>query len=173
MGYIVTILRLGVIDLPYVDRESPAQQNARVRRERKSGNVERSTSTVTTGDVAEILEEEYHVMEVFFEATQTDIGDYLAESLAGALETVLQQRPGSLGPDPYKAAEAPIKERFDDFIANGEIEALGIKGVPTKAAIDGVNHRLKRPYAKSNPRRPSFVDTGLYLASFAAEIADK
>jgi hypothetical protein len=49
-----------------------------------------------------------------------------------------------------------------------EIESMGLRGVPTKAALKGINHRLRHPYRKSNPRRPSFVDTGLYVASFRA-----
>jgi len=48
-----------------------------------------------------------------------------------------------------------------------EVEKLGIPGVPTKAALRGVNHRLKHPYRRRGAR-PSFVDTSLYMSSFKA-----
>jgi hypothetical protein len=35
------------------------------------------------------------------------------------------------------------------------------------AALHGVSHRFKHPYAR-RARRPSFIDTGLYQNSFAA-----
>jgi hypothetical protein len=39
--------------------------------------------------------------------------------------------------------------------------------VKTKRRYRGaVNHRLARPYAKDNPQRPSFRDTGVYESSF-------
>jgi len=45
------------------------------------------------------------------------------------------------------------------------METLGYPGVPTRAALMGVNSRLKKRRGK---RRPSFRDTGLYQASFMA-----
>ena len=48
------------------------------------------------------------------------------------------------------------------FISSGEMEKLGYPGVPTKAALMGVNHRLKK---KRGPRRVSFIDTGQYQAN--------
>jgi hypothetical protein len=162
----MTTLRLGVIDIPYAEkRETASQQRSRAKKNRKAPAAE--SEAVSTGDVAEILEEKYHIMEHFFEASAERIGDVIAHSLAGALETVMQG--GSNGPPPYAAAESEIKEAFDQFITLGLMENLGYPGVPTKAALDGVSHRFKRPHGK-HPRRPSFVDTGLYLASFIAEI---
>jgi hypothetical protein len=61
---------------------------------------------------------------------------------------------------------------FSNFLALQEVEKLGIPGVPTQAALKGISHRLKHPYRKSNPRRPSFVDTGEYMRSAAFWIDD-
>lgn len=164
----MTVLSLGVVDIPYVDRETKAASRKRIKAGRHAPAS--GTNTTTTGDVAEILEAKYHVFEVFFEVAQNDIVKALEQSLGGALETALMRR--TIGPNPYAEVESAIKERFDAFLTNREMEGLGYPGVPTQAAIDGVNHRFKHPYRKSNPRRPSFVDTGLYLASFVAEFHD-
>ncbi len=65
------------------------------------------------------------------------------------------------------AATEELGDAFRIFIDQKELDGV-IPGVPTQAALRGVNHRLMRPYAKSNPVRPSFKDTGLYEASFRA-----
>lgn len=142
----MTTLRLGVLDIPYQD---------------KGGK--------TTGDVAEILEAKYHVQEIFYEEHAQQIADALAESYEGALESIVmgaRQKPSNF----FTAGTSKIEADFKGWLSTGKMEALGYPGVPTKAALKGVNHRLKHPYAKGNPRRPSFIDTGLYAASFRAEV---
>jgi hypothetical protein len=139
-------LLLGVNDIPYADK----------------------TGT-TTGDVAEILEARYHPMEIFYEENSQEIADLIAESYEGSLESIVmgaRARPSNF----FTAGTSKIEAKFKDFIATGKMEALGYPGVPTKAALKGVNHRKKHPNAKGNPRRVSFVDTGLYMASFRAEV---
>jgi hypothetical protein len=46
--------------------------------------------------------------------------------------------------------------------------AMGPSANFSGAATAGVNHRKKKPYAKANPARPAFVDTGLYQSAFRA-----
>lgn len=142
----MTTLHLGVIEQPYDDGEGK-----------------------TTGDVADILEAKYHIMEIFAEVHGDEIADDLAQGFQGTLESLLSNRP--VDPDDiFNAGTTKIEDRFHDFILGGEMEALGYPGVPTGAAIKGVNHRLAHPYAKANPSRQSFIDTGLYEASFKAWI---
>ena len=157
------ILHLGVTDMPYA--QAPKKHR------RKSGLAPNET----TGDVAQILEDKYHVMESFFHANEELIAKELEGSISGALESLLMSKGGSLTKQMLAGTvtglgtgEGKIKEAFTNFISGQGVERLGIPGVPTKAAIKGVNHRLKRPYASSNPRRPSFIDTGLYESSFQA-----
>jgi len=88
----------------------------------------------------------------------------------GVLRAVELVMMGRRGADPYARAMSDLQHRFRRFISSREVERVGIPGVPTQAALRGVNHRLKHPYRKSNPRRPSFRDTGLYEASFRAWI---
>ena len=156
------ILHLGVIDMPYADAPKKHQ--------RKSGG----TPNETTGDVAEILEAKYGVMEQFFKAHEQDIATSLESSIASALENLIASKGSSLtkqilaGTSTGLAqAESEIKDKFSNFLSNKEVETLGIAGVPTRAALDGVSHRFKNPY-KKRPARPSFIDTGLYQTSFRA-----
>lgn len=146
----MTTLHLGVIDQPYADG-------------------------ATTGDVAEILEDKYHVMEVFFESRINDVTDALEKSIQGALDALDMGAPVE-NIDPFGSATADIEAAFRHFLDSKEIESLGIPGVPTQAALDGVSHRFKNPRYKKTKGgkkvkrapRPSFIDTGLYEASMKA-----
>ena len=150
------LLHLGVLDLPY------GHQQAARRRKRRS-----TAGTKSTGDVAEILEAKYHVMEIFFEENADEIVSYLEASLTGAIDNVLLGAPISTSAFGY--AESKIRDRFDQFISQREMDALGYPGIPTQAAQKGVSHRFKRARKTRSPR-PSFIDTGLYLSSFRAWI---
>ncbi len=127
-------------------------------------SASKSVEATNTGEVAKFLEDDYGVMEVFARVHWDTITKALAGSVEGALEAlVMGQRV-----DPFARGLQSIQTKFKRYISSYEAERVGIPGTPTKAALRGVNHRLKHPYAKSNPRRPSFRDTGLYQSSFRA-----
>ena len=146
----MTTLHLGVIDQPYDEG-------------------------ATTGMVAEILEDKYHVMEVFFELRIDDVAAALERSIQGALDALAMDAPVE-NIDPFGSATADIETAFRHFLDSKEIEGIGIPGVPTQAALDGVSHRFKNPRYKITKKgkkvkrapRPSFIDTGLYEASMKA-----
>lgn len=152
----MTILHLGVVDIPYA--EEP----------RKTARPEKGDNARSTGDVAEYLENKYHVMEHFFQAHGDDIAALLENSVAGSLETLLMGGVTPPGFDLNASALEQIKKLFSKFLSNREMDALGYPGIPTLASIMGVNHRFKS--GKGTPGRPSFIDTGLYEASFKAWI---
>lgn len=161
-------LHLGVAVLPYgndtartqrrVAKARPGKQKPRPARAASSGSQ-------TTGDVATILEKKYGVMAYFFQQHQAEIAGALEQSLAGTLENIMLGAPPKN--NPFGAAEIKIEDAFKLFLDRQEM-AGHVNGVPTKAALRGVNHRLRHPYAKSNSARPSFIDTGLYQGSFKA-----
>jgi hypothetical protein len=134
------ILHFGVTDLPYA---APRGK--------------------TTGDVADILEAKYHVVEVFYEENKEAVAGLLEESLQGAIESLVMGAPVTFAP--LSGGLSRIEERFKKFLSDKEMDRLGYPGVPTAASLRGVSHRFKRPYAKRAPR-PSFIDTGLYQSSF-------
>lgn len=151
----MTSLHLGVIELPYV--EAPPAPT-------KRGKAKpRTAGTLTTGDVASFLEAKYHVMEIFYEQHQDEIGADIAESLAGTLESTLMGAP--LAADPFAQAAEDIGKKFKTFLEKKEMDSLGYPGVPTKASLEGVSPRFK---SGKGPVRPSFVSSALYESSFKA-----
>jgi hypothetical protein len=124
----------------------------------------RTVKATDTGQVAGWLEDKYGLFTVFWNVYGQRGADALADGLAGHLENMLMGAP--TGNDPFGQGCSQIDEFFRNFIASKESENVGIPGTPTMAAIRGVNHRLKHPYAKSNPRRPSFLDTGILMGSY-------
>lgn len=141
-------LHLGVTVLPYRSRSAKA-------------------SAMTTADVAEILEAKYGLFTGFWRVKQEDVAADLEVSLGGAMESLMMGR----AVDPWGSATQAINQRFRDFINSKEAERIGLPGVPTKAALKGVNHRLKRPYRGRNARRPSFRDTGMLVSSFVSWVS--
>lgn len=121
-------------------------------------------NTQTTGDVAEILEKKYNLFSVFYEERQQEIADQLAESLSNELGDVLSGATPSS--NPFFDGEQEAIEAFRDFLSMQQMDALGVPGVPTQASLKGVNHRLMHPFSKSNPSRPSFIDTGTLESAF-------
>jgi hypothetical protein len=166
---IVPVLNLGIIDIPYAAQnyatpKSPKAMLGAAKRGKVSAPKYQGNQR-TTGDVAEILEKRYAIMDTFFDLHKNDIVGALEGSLAGALENVLAGGPGTMSAT--AEGESAIETMFKQFLSNREMDALGIKGIPTKAAREGVSHRFKHPYAR-RPERPSFIDTGLYQSNFKA-----
>jgi hypothetical protein len=162
------ILHLGVIDVPYVQPNPQPKARKASARPRLHKRHRKKYANVTTGDVAEILEAKYHVMEVFFRQHDQDVvAVQLEKSLKCAVESLMMGAPLTL--DPFGTATSEIENRMKQFLSNREMDALGYPGVPTMAAQMGVSHRFAHPY-KRRPARPSFIDTGLYQSSMKAWI---
>ncbi|WP_232355973.1 hypothetical protein [Burkholderia vietnamiensis] len=144
----MTTLHLGVIDVAYTGPDA------------KPG--------VTTGDVATFIEDEYHVMRVFLEMYEEEIGELLANDIAGEIESLAQGKPvGRLSVD---VSTGKIGELFRDFLDAREWKQASAQTVA--AADEGVSHRKKQEYAPENSARPEFIDTGLYQSSFIAWMTD-
>ncbi len=139
----MTVLHLGVIEMPYAHQHGES-----------------------TGDVATWLEAKYGVMAAFYKRHGNEIAAGMVNALRGATDNLMMGAPPTS--NPYAGGESGIKVAFDKFLTSGEIEGMGIPGVPTKAAQQRRSSRFKKGKAKA--RRPSFVDTGLYDASFKAWI---
>ena len=146
----MTTLHLGVTDVPYA-----------------------SKSRKTTGDVAEILEGRYGIMQAFWARHGQDYIDGLVMGSMQAMEASLSGK--SMKAD-TRSVLSQMQHDFRTFISSREAESA-VRGVgpmkfpvPTLAALAGVSHRYKHPYAKGHGRRPSFRDTGLYEASMRAWI---
>jgi hypothetical protein len=117
----------------------------------------------TTADVAQILEDKYHIMEIFFEENVETIGDSVVQSMADAFDLLVDtgSPPDRIFP---QEGQADIQVAFNKFIDTQAMDGVQ-PGVPTKAALNGVQTRFK---TRKGPPRPSFRDTGLYEQSFRA-----
>jgi hypothetical protein len=163
-------LHLGVIEQPYADpspEPKKAPKDSKRASKRPRGKKVGGGGGQTTGDIAEILEKRYDVMGGFFELHGQEVADALADAMVGALEDVMVGAPVASTESLLAPAMEEVGEKFREFIDKEELAYLE-EGVPTAAALRGVSHRFKQPYARGHPRRPSFVDTGMYRESFVA-----
>lgn len=153
-------LHLGVIEVPYTNGAPGPKRirKGRSRRKRAPKPNGGSSGAQTTGDVAEILEAKYHVMETFYDHHEEEIADLFAEGVAGAIEDLVGGAPAHQV-DPFAQAAADTEAAFKKYLETEEIADYGVPGVPTKAALQGKSKRFKKG---RGPRRPSFIDTGIY-----------
>lgn len=179
MGTVVK-LSFGVYDIPYSHQREEIKEkkkNLRSKKGRKQEALNAGAGGITTGDVAEFLEREYHVFETFHEMHETENVADIEACLEAALENAIVG--GPVTADVFAKAGTDIGARFKQFLSNSEIESYPgaeAAGIPTIASgktpyrRGGINHRLKHPYSHKNPPRPSFIDTGLYQASSVVEV---
>ena len=159
-------LILGVLDIPYSGPPQPPRKVAKAKKgKQKPRKAKGSTPLPSTGDVAQILEAKYEIMGTFSDVYQGEIAAALAHSVAGAIESLMAGAPASI--DPFGTATSEIEEGFRTFLDLQEMD--GRAGVPTEAALKGVNRRMLHPYAR-RAARASFIDTGLYQNSMRAWI---
>lgn len=133
-----TILNLGVFDLPYSHE----------------GNI----SSATTGKVAQWLEDEYGIMQVFCDMYHKDIINGITNSIQGSLESILSGHADINTHDPFGSATSMIDAKFKNFIATEEManvtrittDIFGFlptnavnRPVPTRAALMGKSSRFK------------------------------
>lgn len=135
-------LNLGVVDIAYSDAGGGG--------------------ATTTYEVAQILEAQYHVMDIFAIEREQKLGDWIAEALSDQIKDIAAGAP--VPQNPFADAEQKIETSFRQFLDAGEIEKIH-PHTPTQAALEG---RTKRRKNQKGPRRPSFIDTGLYRRSFRA-----
>ncbi|MGH8321587.1 MAG: hypothetical protein ACRESI_06505 [Gammaproteobacteria bacterium] len=120
----------------------------------------------TTGDVGGYLEAKYGIMQTFWDRHGQQTANDLASAVGDEIEAIMAGAPAQRS-DLFATAMSKTGERFKAFLSSREVERSGIPGVPTKAALRGVSHRKMHPYRKRG-RRPSFIDSGLFEASFMA-----
>ena len=140
----MAVLHLGVVDVAYSD---PNKQDL-----------------TTTGEIAEILEKNFEVIGTFYEIYGQKIADIMADSMSKELAAMAKGEP--LGGQPIETAMQKIEALFRSYLDNHEWEQT--TGITIAAAHQGISHRFKDVMNDKGERgkRPAFVDTGLYQASF-------
>ena len=169
----MTTLHLGVFDIPY---PSPVPKARKVPIKPRKKPLKRPIQQrlplghqQTTYGVAMILEKKYHVMGRLYEKHKAHVTQLLIDEMAGQMANLrVQGRSNASMTLDLSAAASAITDIIKQGIAQRELD--GFPGIPTRAARMGVNHRLKHPYARNNPERPSFIDTSLYHTSITSWI---
>jgi hypothetical protein len=154
------VIHLGFLNTPYTAKAiaSPMAGVRSVLAKKQSRGV---TSTMTAVDVANILENKYGILDLFSKYYIDEIMQPITSSFN---DTMLEVLTGE-----YKSTKEPILQKmrpkareienlFREFLNNEEMNGR-VGGVPTQAALTGKGRRTRRP-------GPSFVDTGIYKASF-------
>lgn len=165
VGNIVTTrIHFGVIVQPYRYVKQKLSKKGKVLK--KGRKIELS---ITTGEVAEHIEEQYQLFEFFYNDQKDFINEQLLGSLENSIEAIMSG--AAVTQDPFGQAASLIEDQFKKMLSSRAFDGR-IEGVATLASKNGVNHRLAHPYAKSNPMRPSFIDTGNFEASFKVWVDD-
>lgn len=148
-------IHLGFVDVPY-----PGQVQRRGKRGRFLRKEERSI------DVAEDLEEKYHIVETFAELALAEIAEELEVDYTEQLDELFETGRSRSGSGKFSRK---VTLSFRNFLQEGGMDSL-VRGVPTKASLAGKTWRPdfnKTPVGQS---RPSFIDTGTYIGAFRAWI---
>jgi hypothetical protein len=155
------VLHMGFLNTPYTKPNMAAPMAAVKAYKAK---VRRGfTKTMTAEDVGNILESNYGILDVFKEVYNEEITNIVSETFENFIvETLTEVRkPTSARMVKYMAPKTrEIEKMFRGFLDKEEMNGMA-EGVPTKAALTGGSRRRKRS-------GPSFIDTGIYRASFRA-----
>jgi hypothetical protein len=168
------VLHFGFVNTPYTQETIAAPVRAAKKEfERKK---RRGFPKVKTAEkVADILEDTYDIVHQFFYKYDEEIGsivsnsfaNYTVDVLAGAADETeegFRSRRHKIVSDRMVKYMRPSSEKIEKLFKKflDREEAIG-PGVPTDAALFGI-----RRGRKTGRRRPSFIDTGIYRASFRA-----
>ena len=123
------------------------------------GVIDGDHGNVTTFQLAEILEGKYALFSQFVELNFDLIQDALAEDVQNQIHALMN---GQAKQTPYMQASQKVETAFRAWLDAEGIVQSGVPGVPTQAALDGRNSRLK---GRKGPRRPSFEDTKILRRS--------
>lgn len=134
---------LGVVDMPY----------------------DYGDTSATTYEVAENLQDQYQLFTHFFETHKKEICAEVGEALAWSLINHIQHG----APLTQGELLGETMQQFNIFLEQEEMAGLSVDGVPTLAALEGKNSRMK---IERGERRPSFIDGGLFKSSFVAWIGN-
>lgn len=141
------VIHMGFINTPYTKQAMSAPMTTAREHEKKSRR--HYTKTRTAENIANILEDKYGVLDLFTSMYEEEIAGAITEKVADFAIQSLSSK-GKLASDRMaqyvKPSSSKIEKMFRGFLDKGET------GIVTAASM----HRSK----------PSFIDTGVYRASF-------
>jgi hypothetical protein len=172
LGHYIMKLVLGVDDHAYTARYEPQSPLSATKKKKRQASMTHAQMAYgqgkTTGVVAKDLEKRYGLMGAFWEMEQDYVMTLIEKSIGQSIEEMVAsgERNPLISQDVLDKIETRFKRNLSTRRYDGQLN-----GVPTLAAQRGVSHLVRHPYAKRAPR-PSFIDTGMYQASFKAWLED-
>ena len=152
---------LGFLNVPYsYDTVWTPMKSAKAEAERSRARSFKKTNSVQK--VADHLEKKYHVLRMFTYLHGHEIAEDLRPLYARRMEVAMARGKWTEVHIPKTVAEK-VERRFRKFLDQREMDGM-MPGIPTEASKKGTSNW--RSSKKNNPGRPSFIDTGLYRASF-------
>ena len=135
----------------------------------------------TTYTMGQDLEKRYGLFSMFYNANQQEIADLIAKDAVIGLEMAEKGMPISVK-SVFAVSGETITDKMHNFLTSQEVERVagkyGEEGIPTKAALEGINTRTANGKAPkrvrkgqkfkkvvTGVRRPSFIDTGIFERS--------
>ena len=160
-------LHMGFINTPYT-RETILRPITSARKESSRSRRRGFSRTMTAEMVANILEGKYGIVETFSTIHEDEIKNIMHEGFKEVAERVMAEREGHTTAkikNLMKPSTKQVEELFKSFLDHEEMNGMA-EGVPTRAAMRGIRHGRGRKTKRG--ARPSFIDTGIYRASFRA-----
>jgi len=161
-------LHFGFINTPYT-RETIARPFTSAKLKEKGKLKRGSSKNMTALKVADILEAKYNVVETFHAIHEEEIKNVMHEGFKEVAERMISERGGQTRAslkNLMKPATKQIENMFRQFLDHEEMNGM-IEGVPTDAAKGG-KLRGRGKITRRGIQRASFVNTGIYKASFRA-----
>jgi hypothetical protein len=159
-------LHMGFINTPYT-KKTIMRPITSAKEESKRKHRRGFTKTMTAQDVANILEEKYGIVDTFSMIYEDEINNMMKEGFAEIAENMLSKKieyTSANIKNLMKPYTNQIVNIFRSFLDHEEMNGM-VEGVPTAASLGGVRHGRGRK-TKRGIQRPSFIDTGIYRASF-------
>jgi hypothetical protein len=157
--------RMGFVNTPYT-AQTIARPVTSAKLEENRKRRRGFSKTMTAEKVAKILNSKYNILELFYGMYEKEINDIISSNFGQVASNML-----SAGRELNKVSKKNLQPgmqeivgMFRSFIDNEEMN--GRPGIPAQASLMGIRHR--RGHRIRHGSRPSFVDTGIYKASFRA-----
>jgi hypothetical protein len=159
-------IHMGFVNTPY-NKESMARPATAAKQEAARQRKRNFSKTMTAEKVSNILEGKYGIVDTFAAIHEHDIRALFHDQFREVATKIIEERGGQTYSSIKRLMNPATKEvekLFKSFLDNEEMNGM-VSGVPTQAAMRGVRHG-RGSKTRRGIQRPSFIDTGIYRASF-------
>jgi hypothetical protein len=159
-------IHMGFVNTPYT-KESIARPATAAKQEAARQRKRSFSKTMTADKVSNILEGKYGIVETFAAIHEQEINALFHDRFHEVATKIIEEKGGQTSSSIKRLMNPATKEverLFKSFLDNEEMNGM-MSGIPTQAAMKGVRHG-RGSKTRRGIQRPSFIDTGIYRASF-------